>query len=239
MACRRRTESPNPSVEALQSTGRELNYMTAQQETVFIVDDDPTIRRSIQSLVQSVGLRAETFADAQEFLDAYDDSWTGCLVLDVRMPRLSGLDLQARMLAEQKRLPIIFITGFGNLAMAVRAMRAGAVDVLEKPIGAQVLLDSIHKAIEQGSQQREQQAVVRAFDIRTKRLTPREYEIMDLLVTGKHNKQVCADLGLSRRTVELHRAQVLKKMETDCVAVLVRDAVIAQAVRERFEHAHP
>lgn len=204
-------------------------------DTVFIVDDDPAVRKSMQSLIQSVGLRVETFASAQEFLDAYDDSRTGCLVLDVRMPRMSGLDLQARLVAEGKYIPIIIVTGFGDMAMAVRAMRAGAVDVLEKPVSPQVLLDSVNSALNRASELREQRAVVRTFDLRTRRLTPREREVMDLLVSGKHNKQICADLGLGRRTVELHRAQVLKKMELDSVAVLVRDTVITQAVRERMQ----
>lgn len=195
------------------------------ETTVFVVDDDPAIRDAVRQIVTSVGLGVETYSTAQEFLDKYDSSRPGCLVLDVRMPGRSGLDLQRDLARRNVPLPVIIITGFADVHLAVRALKAGAVDFIEKPFSTQVLLDRIEDALEKDRQAREEQAKRAEFSARRATLTPREREVMDLVVAGKPNKAIAADLRLSLKTIEGHRAHVMEKMRVGSLAELVRMAV--------------
>ena len=198
--------------------------MTSEQATVFVVDDDDAVRDSLMDLVDSVGLNAEEFASAQAFLDSYDEKRPGCLVLDIRMPGMSGLDLQDRLSDIGSVLPIIFITGHGDIPMAVRAMQRGAVDFIQKPFRDQELLDRINIALEKGNQSFAVQEQMEEFATRLSSLTQREREVMEMIVNGKANKVIAIDLGLSQRTVELHRARVMEKMKARTLADLVRMA---------------
>ena len=188
---------------------------------VYIVDDDSTVLEATEMLVTSMGFAARTFASAVEFLEAYKPDWRGCLILDVRMPAMSGIDLQTELNKRDCNLPIIFITGHGDVPLAVRAMQAGAVDFLEKPYNDQRLLDDINKAfeIEQASFSQHEQAA--EIDEKLNALTPREKEVMEKVVAGEANKVIAADLGLSERTVEIHRSRVMSKMQCRSVAELV------------------
>jgi len=196
--------------------------MSNGEPTVFIVDDDDEVRDSLEDLVDSVGLKAEIFASAQEFLAAYDPLRAGCLVLDIRMPGMSGLELQEKLGERQAVLPIIFITGHGDVPMAVEAMRRGAVDFIQKPFRDQDLLDRINSALAQGVGRREDMEEQRAIEERIHSLTRREYQVMEMVVEGKANKVIAIDLGLSQRTVEVHRANVMEKMRAKTLADLVR-----------------
>jgi RNA polymerase sigma factor (sigma-70 family) len=190
--------------------------------TVFIVDDDEAVRDSLGWLMQSVGLPTETFSSAQDFLEADLRGRAGCLLLDIRMPGMSGLELQERLEDMGVHVPVIIITGHGDVPMAVRALKAGAMDFIEKPFNDQVILDCVQAAIEQDNAQRE--ALIRRDDIsaRIATLTPREREVLDLVVAGKLNKIIAADLGVSQKTVEAHRAKVMEKLEARSVSQLVR-----------------
>ena len=190
--------------------------------TVFIVDDDPAVRESIRWLVESVDFRAETFASAAEFLDAGIGDRPGCVVLDVRMPGMSGLDLQSRLEGEGIHQPVIIVTGHGEVRMAVRALKSGAFDFLEKPFSDQMLLDRVQAAIATDAQARQERAKRAEMMDRVRRLTPRELEVMQLVVAGKANKVTAAALGISPKTVEIHRANVMRKTGADSVAELVR-----------------
>jgi FixJ family two-component response regulator len=192
------------------------------EPTVFIVDNDEAVLDSLRMLMKSVGLRAECFRSAAEFLDAYDPERSGCLVLDVRMPGMSGIDLQGNLVAMHSMLPIIFITGHGDIEMAVHAMRAGAVDFVQKPFSDQVLLDRIQQTVAQDVSNRESLSKRDEVARRMERLTPREKEVMSMVVSGKANKVIAIDLGVSERTVEIHRARVMKKMEATSLPHLVR-----------------
>ena len=196
--------------------------MSNGEPTVFIVDDDDEVRDSLEDLVDSVGLKAEIFASAQEFLAAYDPLRAGCLVLDIRMPGMSGLELQEKLGEQQAVLPIIFITGHGDVPMAVEAMRRGAVDFIQKPFRDQDLLDRINSALAQGVGRREDMEEQRAIEERIHSLTRRERQVMEMVVEGKANKVIAIDLGLSQRTVEVHRANVMEKMRAKTLADLVR-----------------
>ncbi len=196
--------------------------MSNGEPTVFIVDDDDEVRDSLEDLVDSVGLKAEIFASAQEFLAAYDPLRAGCLVLDIRMPGMSGLELQEKLGERQAVLPIIFITGHGDIPMAVKAMRRGAVDFIQKPFRDQDLLDRINSALAQGVGRREDMQEQRAIEERIHSLTRRERQVMEMVVEGKANKVIAIDLGLSQRTVEVHRANVMEKMRAKTLADLVR-----------------
>jgi RNA polymerase sigma factor (sigma-70 family) len=191
------------------------------EPVVFIVDDDASVRKGLERLVRSVGLRGKTFASAPEFLQCAASDGPSCLVLDVRMPGVSGLALQETLAAAGQGIPIIFITGHGDIAMSVRAMKAGAVDFLPKPFNDQELLEAIQAALARDRQAREGRAARQAIQERAARLTPREREVLGLVVAGLLNKQIAAELGMSEKTVKAHRAQVMQKMRVSSVAQLV------------------
>lgn len=194
------------------------------EPTVYLVDDDPGVRRSAKELIESVGLRVQTFASAREFLDSQRPDAPCCLVLDVRLPGVSGLDLQRELAKTADSMPIIFITGHGDIPMSVQAMKAGAVEFLSKPFRDQQLLDAISQAIERDRFAREERRKVAELQRRYESVTPREREVMALVVKGLLNKQVGAELGMSETTVKLHRGQVMQKMKADSLADLVRMA---------------
>lgn len=196
--------------------------METDQPIVFVVDDDESVCQSLTWLIESVGIRVETFASAAEFLqrDRYDGP--ACLVLDVRMPGLSGLELQNQLTAVGRDMPIIFITGHGNVSMSVRAMKAGAVDFIEKPFEDQVLLDALNRSLEKDRQAKRNQAEIGNIQQRVDSLTPREREVFKLVVGGMLNKQIAFELGTTERTIKAHRARVMQKMQARSLADLVR-----------------
>ena len=200
--------------------------MIVQEEpTVFVVDDDQASRDSLRWLIESVGLRVETFASARELLDRYDPGRSGCMVLDVRMPGMSGLDLFDRLAARRIAPPTIIITGHGDVPMAVRAMKAGVIDFIEKPFNDQVLLECIQRALERDAEHRQQQTRRAATGAKLALLTPREREVMEMLVAGLHNRDIATRLGISIKTVEAHRSKVMDKMQADSMSDLVRMAL--------------
>ncbi len=199
----------------------------SKSETVFVVDDDQAMRKSLKWLIESVGMQVESYASADEFIRNYYPGRSGCLLLDVRMPGMSGLDLQEQFIRQNIKIPIIIITGHGDVPMAVRAMKAGAVDFIEKPFNDEFLLDSIRKALALDVQQRTHQAQRAEIATRLAHLTPREHEVMEMVTNGKSNKEIANQLGVSTKTVEAHRARVMEKMEASSLAELVRMVMAA------------
>jgi FixJ family two-component response regulator len=192
--------------------------------TVFIIDDDRGMRQSIQDLVESVGLRAESFATGEEFLKRKRTNDPSCLVLDVRLPQMSGLDFQRQLAENGMQIPIIFVTAHGDVPMSVRAFKSGAVEFLTKPFRDQDLLDAIQQALQRDRTAQEQQAEIHDLQGRYHALTRREQEVMTLVVSGMLNKQIASEIGASEATVKIHRGQVMHKMQAGSVVALVRMA---------------
>jgi FixJ family two-component response regulator len=191
---------------------------------VYVVDDDPSVCRALSRLIRSVGLDVETFQSAEAFLDQAPPNRPACLVLDIRMPGPSGLDLQSALAQAHRNIPIIFITGHGDVTTSVRAMKRGAVDFLQKPFNDQELLDCVHTAILKSRQQRADNAELTELQHRLAMLTPREREVLTLVVTGMLNKQIAGALGIAEKTIKVHRGRVMEKMRAGSVADLVRMA---------------
>ena len=198
--------------------------MSEAQPVVVIIDDDPDIRDALQGLVETVGLQAASFATAPEFLSSKRPEGPCCIVLDVRLPGLSGLDFQQELARENIPIPIIFITGHGDIPMSVRAMKAGAVEFLTKPLHDQDLLDAIQAALRRDRTRLEDERKVADLRMRHESLTARERQVMALLVSGRVNKQIAAEIGISEVTVRLHRGQIMRKMRASSLADLIRMA---------------
>lgn len=214
--------TPYAFVHTLELTARVSKMSTdSTKPTVFVVDDDPDVRKALRWLIEGIGLDVELYTNGREFLDTYDPSRPGCLVLDVRMPGLSGVELQEELKARGGEIPVIMITGFGDVPTAVRAMRSGAVDFIEKPFSDQVLLDKIQRSIEQDAVNRQMRASHEQIMARLKLLTSREREVMELIVEGRPSSEIARQLGISLKTVHVHRAHVRKKMRAANVAELV------------------
>ena len=192
------------------------------EPTVFVVDDDEAVRRFLNGLIASVGLKVETYASAQEFLDAHEPGRPGCLLLDIRMPGMSGLELQKVLVERNIRIPVIILTGHGDVQVAVHAMKAGAVDFIEKPFNNELLLDRIQKAVAESVQADTSRVkrveIARRMDL----LTPREHQVLDMVADGKTNKAIARRLDISEKTVEIHRAHVMEKMQAKSLADLVK-----------------
>lgn len=191
------------------------------EPTVYIVDDDEALCSSLSWLLQSVGLKSVIYNRAQDYLNAFDSKQHGCILLDIRMPQMSGLQLQEKLVELKNPLPIIIITGHGDIPIAVRAMKAGAMDFITKPFNDQLLIDLIQKALELDSK-RLAHAGASDIDQRLAQLTPREFEVMEKVVEGKLNKQIASELNISIKTVELHRSRVMDKMKAKTLADLVK-----------------
>lgn len=196
--------------------------------TVFVVDDEPGVRHALRVLLESVGWQNEAYESATHFLAAYDPERPGCLVLDLRMPGLSGLDLQRELVDRGSLLPIIFLTAHAEVPTAVRAMRTGAIDFLEKPFNSQVLLDRVQEAVEWNRQARRERAERTSVAARLSSLTAREREVLDHVIAGKPNKRIAADLGVTEKTVEFHRSNLMAKLRVSSLAELVRLGLVAE-----------
>ena len=198
--------------------------MSEPASIVFVVDDDPSVRRAIQRLVESVGLPVKLFGSASDFMNSGHPDVPSCLVLDIRLPGISGLDFQRELAIAQNEIPTIFITAHGDIPMTVRAMKAGAVEFLTKPFRDQDLLDAIQIALERDRARRQRQADIAILQERLESLTPREREVLPLVVSGLPNKQVAAEIGTTEATIKVHRSQLMKKMGADSLPELVRMA---------------
>jgi len=202
--------------------------MTNSQQTVFVVDDDEGVRDALSMLLDTIGQAYELYSSAPEFLESYDESKGGCLVLDIRMPRMSGLELQAKLNEKKAMLPIIFITGHGDIAMAVEAMRRGGLDFIRKPFREQDLLDRINEALDIDAGKRKKGLDRQQLLGKIASLSEREREVFHLVADGEMNKVIAFDLGISQRTVEVHRSQVMKKLGVRTLAQLVRIKIVAE-----------
>ena len=198
--------------------------MVEERAVVFVIDDDPSMRLALEDLVNTVGLEVRTFAAPQEFLQSKPPDAPGCLVLDVRLPGMSGLTFQQALANEGLALPVIFITGHGDIPMSVRAMKAGAVEFLTKPFREQELLEAIERAIKQSRIVRQHDAVIRILQKRYALLTPREREVFARVISGLPNKQIAGQLGTSEKTIKVHRGQVMQKMKAESLADLIQMA---------------
>lgn len=194
--------------------------MASAKPIIFVVDDEPAVRDSLQALLESLKFNAETYASAQEFLSAYDPTRPGCLVLDVRMPRMDGVELQEELNARQISLPVIVITGHGDVPMAVRAMKAGALDFIEKPFSEQVLLERIEHALTIDARRRREEAEHETIRKRIGALTVRERQVLERVLAGKPNKLIASELDISMKTVEAHRTKMMEKLGANSVAEL-------------------
>ena len=198
--------------------------MIEPNSIVFVVDDDASLREALKSLIRSVGLTVELFGSTQEFLNRKRPEVAGCLVLDIRLPGTSGLDFQRKLTEANIFIPIIFITGHGDIAMSVRAMKAGAIEFLTKPFRDQDLLDAIHTGLERDRARRQRESEIAILRDRFEWLTPREREVLPLVVSGLPNKQIAAEIGTSETTVKVHRSQLMRKMGANSLPELVRMA---------------
>ena len=203
--------------------------MSAEQSKVFIVDDDDAVRKSLQLLFKTVGVEAVGFASGDDFLHAFDNDWQGCIVLDIRMPGTSGLEVQKILKERGCSQPIIFITGHGDVPMAVEAMQSGAFDFVQKPFRDQELMDRVQQALSFNAEHQEESGHKQLAAERLATLTPRETEVMECVVKGLANKVIAMDLDVSQRTVEIHRARVMEKMHARSLAELVRMAMLLEA----------
>ena len=198
--------------------------VTEPRRTVYVVDDDASVRKSVGRLLRTAGLQVEVFASADEFLARPPSDESGCLLLDLQMPGRNGLELQEALVAARRPIPIVFVTGHGDIAASVRAMKGGAVDFLTKPYSVEELLEAVERAMAKDKRDRREQAQLTELKSRARTLTPREAEVLRLVVRGLLNKQVAAELGISEKTVKVHRARVMHKMRADSMADLVRMA---------------
>ena len=198
------------------------SLMTAFRQTVFVIDDDASIRKSLSRLLRSADYAVEAFPSAEEFLRREHFDGVGCIVLDVKMPRLSGMDLQEELSKTDYHMPIIFITGHGNIPMSVQAMKKGAVDFLAKPFNGEELLQGVREALEKDRKAKAERAEVHDTLRRIKQLTPREQEVLPYVITGMLNKQIALKLGIAENTVKVHRGRIMEKLRVDSVAELVR-----------------
>jgi FixJ family two-component response regulator len=199
-----------------------MKKMTDLELTVFVVDDDQAVRDSLADLMDSVGLKVQTYATAMDFLADYSAERLGCLVLDIRMPGMSGLELQKELNRRESMLPLILITGHGDVPMAVQAIREGALDFIQKPFRDQELLDRVNQALNSCNKQQDSQQQTQSVKKHIHDLTPREHQVMQMIVEGKANKVIAIDLQLSQRTIEVHRKNVMQKLEAHSLAELVR-----------------